>query len=156
MTDTSTGAAAPIVGLARPAPQPDPVSQGFWDSTARGQLAISRCVTCRTFQHPPRALCRTCGSTDLRFEPVSGRGRLWSWTVTHRSVLHGFDPAMPYTCILVELQEQEGLFLVSDLIDRDFGAELKVGLPVSVVFPEQCGGGPVLPQFLADAQGGLA
>jgi uncharacterized OB-fold protein len=154
MIEISTAVATDIGRLTRPVPQPDAVSQGFWDAAARGELAIQHCVTCRTFQHPPRPLCRTCGGTGLQFEPVSGRGRLWSWTVVHRSMLDGFETATPYTCIVVELQEQKGLFLLSDLIDRNFGDELTVGLPVRVVFPDKGSDGPTLPQFVSNGHAG--
>lgn len=135
--------------ITRPIPRPDPVSQGFWDATSRGELAIQRCETCRHLQHPPRPLCRACGGTELSFEKVSGQGRLWSWTVTHHNVIGGFEPALPYTCMMVELAEQEGLFLLSDTIGRsvDNGA-LRVGMPMRVVFPERNAGEPVLPQFV--------
>ena len=81
---------------------------------------------------------------------MSGKGRIWSWTTTHRSVITNFDQVLPYTCIVVELEEQAGLFLVSDLVGRELGAELKVGLPVSVFFAPLGEKGKVLPQFKLD------
>jgi uncharacterized OB-fold protein len=139
----------PMTKVTRPIPRPDPVSQGFWDATARGELAIQRCESCRTFQHPPRPLCRACGGIDLAFEKVSGEGRLWSWTVTYHNVLDGFAPALPYTCLLVELAEQKGLFLLSDTIGHAMDEDvLQVGLPMRAIFPESAAGEPVLPQFV--------
>jgi uncharacterized protein len=148
MCGATTEAARDIDGFARPVPQPDAVSQGFWDAAERGELAIQRCANCRVYQHPPRPVCRACGGTDLGFEPVSGEGRIWSWTVTHHSVLKGFEAAIPYSCLIIELIEQEGLFLISDLIGREGNGEsLRIGSPMRVVFP-RTDRGPILPQFV--------
>lgn len=137
---------------ARPVPKPDPVSTGFWEAATRGELAIQRCRACGRYQHPPAPLCRSCGGTKVGFETVSGDARLWSWTTTHHNVIAGFEPALPYTCVIVELVEQPGLFLLSDLIGRDGAAPLKLGAPLRAVFPDPGDGGPVLPQFAAAAE----
>jgi uncharacterized OB-fold protein len=133
-------------GFSRPIPQPDAISAGFWQAAARGELAIQRCAACRSFQHPPRPLCRECGSTELAFETVSGRGTLWSWTTTYHGVLSGFEAALPYTCLVIELAEQPGLFVVSDLVGREEVRDsLEVGMEATVCFPPDHD--PVLPQF---------
>ena len=137
--------------ITRPVPRPDPVSAGFWEAAARGVLAIQRCAACRRFQHPPRPLCRDCASAELAFEPVSGAGRLWSWTETHHGVIPGFDPALPYTCLVVELVEQPGIFLLSDLVGREIQSGLRVGMAMRVSFPAS-GDGPVLPQFVPETE----
>ncbi len=137
-------------GVARPRPRPDAISRGFWDAAERGELAIQRCAACRRFQHPPRALCKACGDAELRFETVSGEATLWSWTITHHSVLDGFDAALPYTCMVVELREQTGLLLLSDLVGREAERDnLKLGAAMRVMFPKRSGDAPVLPQFVA-------
>ena len=129
----------------RPRPAPDPVSAGFWAAAARGELAVQRCAACRRYQHPPQPLCRACGNAELQFKRVSGRARLWSWTVTHRNVLSGFAPAVPYVNILAELEEQPELFMISDLVGREGAVTLRLGAPLRAVFPAY--GDPVLPQF---------
>ncbi len=136
--------------ITRPLPQADTLTQGFWDATAQGQLAVQRCTECRTFQHPPRILCQDCGSAELAFTPMSGKGRLWSWTTTHHNVVEGFAPALPYQCLLVEIDEQPGLYLLSDLAERSLDAELKLGMRMRVVFAEPLANGAVLPQFEPD------
>ena len=136
--------------ITRPTPRPDPVSQGFWDAAARGQLTVQRCAACATFQHPPRPICRACSGTDLAWQRVSGEATLWSWTVTHHGVVGGLDAALPYICLVVELAEQKGLFMLSDLIGRAAPAALRLGMPMRAVFPAN--EAPVLPQF-APAEG---
>lgn len=137
------------MAIDRPRPVPDPVSAGFWEAAASGQLAIQRCADCRRFQHPPQPTCRACSSGAVGFERVSGQARLWSWTVTHHNVLPGFAPAIPYVNIVAEIVEQPGLFLLSDLIGREDSVKLRLGAPLRAVFPRTADGDPVLPQFEA-------
>ena len=135
------------IAIARPTPVADSLSQGFWDAASRGELAIQRCAECKLYQHPPRAQCRGCGGGQVAYERVSGEGKLWSWTLTHRSVLGGLDAALPYTCMIIELNEQPELFVISDLIGREeLRGQLKVGLAMRAIFPPTSDG-PVLPQF---------
>ena len=140
------------MSLSRPMPKPDAISQGFWDASVQGQLAIQRCAACGTYQHPPRPLCRQCSSTDVAFAPVSGKGRLWSWTTTYHNVVSGFEEALPYKCVLVELDEQPGLFVLSDFAERFDPGWLKLGMRMRVVFSEPLPNGCVLPQFEPDGE----
>jgi uncharacterized OB-fold protein len=114
----------------RPLPQPDPDTEFFWTATRRGELHILRCRDCKTYVHLPRPGCHGCGGTDLAPERVSGRGVVHSFTVTHFP-LPGFEP--PFAVVIVELEEQRGLRLVSNLVDVDPG-DVEIGMPVEVVF----------------------
>ncbi len=129
----------------RPRPVPDRLSAPFWEATAAGQLSIQRCSACGYYSHPPLPLCDRCSSADLAFEEVSGRAVVYSYTVNHQRNVAGFEDAVPYVNLVVELEEQPRLFLVSDLpID---GADwVVIDAPVEVVF-EPIEGGVALPQF---------
>src|SRR5687768_3196704 len=90
----------------RPLPQPDELTQPFWDATAAHRLDIQRCQACRYYNHPPVRLCDQCGSPDLAYETVSGRGRIYSYTIMRQTSVAGFEDQVPYTNALVELEEQ--------------------------------------------------
>jgi len=96
--------------LTPPVPVPDVVSQGFWESTAHGVFAVARCASCRRWDHPPQERCRLCGG-EVTFEPVSGRGTVFSFIVNRRQ----FVPGHPSSEViaLVELEEQPGLRLTA-------------------------------------------
>jgi uncharacterized OB-fold protein len=81
-----------------------------WD---RRQLLIQRCASCGHHQYYPRPICLACQATDLALVEASGRGRLYSFTVVHRSVNPRFQA--PYTVALVDLEE--GPRLLTHLID---------------------------------------
>ena len=129
----------------RPIPVPTPLTQPFWDAARDGTLAIQRCRGCRHYFHPPVAVCTQCYATDLAFEAVSGHGRIYSRTIMHDPRMRGFEEAVPFAIVIVELVEQKGLFVVSNLPGASLG-ELTIGTEVDVVF-EPMAEGFVLPQF---------
>ena len=53
----------------------------FYAFLAHGELRLQRCTACGTWRHPPRYRCAHCGSHRVAWEPASGRGRVYSWTV---------------------------------------------------------------------------
>jgi uncharacterized protein len=128
----------------RPQPVPDRLTRPFWDHALEGRLAFQRCLGCRRFQHPPGPVCRACQGRELEFEAVSGRGTVYTYTVTHHRVVPGFDE-VPYAVALVEMDEQEGLRMLANLPGVD-PERVRVGLPVEVFF-EELPGGLRLPQF---------
>jgi uncharacterized OB-fold protein len=98
-------------------------------------------------------MCDRCGSEDLGFAPVSGRGRIYSYTLMRQRNIRGFEDDIPYLNIIVELDEQPMLFMITNLVTGDTGQGLehttegaKIGQPVEVVFEER-DEGVVLPQF---------
>jgi hypothetical protein len=115
---------------APPLPQPDPDTAFFWEGAARRKLLILRCEACGRYVHYPRPACNACGATTLTPTEVSGRGSVYSFTVTHRSV-PGYE--VPFAVVLVELEEQEGLRMVSQVTDVEPDM-IRIGMPVEVHF----------------------
>lgn len=111
--------------FAPPVPLPDVDSGGYWEAAAQGRLDIARCATCRRWQHPPSETCRTCGGA-LCYEPVSGRGTVFSCIVVRQPTVPGRMP--PYVVALVELEEQPGLRLSG--VVQDAVEDVPIGTPV--------------------------
>ena len=132
----------------KPVPVPDALSAGFWDAAGRYVLAMQRCRNCGWLAYPPNIICTSCLSQEAVFDwtPVSGHGRITSWTVIHQAFLPGFAEDVPYTVVQVELREQPGLRIVGRLMG-DPPTELRVGLPVSVTF-EDVADGLAVPGFV--------
>lgn len=130
----------------RPAPTVDEAP--FWSSGADGRLRMQRCASCRRWQHPPNPVCFRCLSRDVVFEPVSGQGSVYSFTINYQPWLPHLRE--PYAVIVAELDEQAGLRFVSRLVGTDTG-DVRVGLRVRVVF-EPLGEGLYAPLFTAAAE----
>jgi uncharacterized OB-fold protein len=131
----------------KPIPVTDELSQPFWDAAKQHRLVIQRCGECRYYNHPPRPVCERCSSQRLEFATVSGRGTIYTFTVMHQSSVAGFEDEVPYINIVVELDEQPMLFMVSNLphAEKD---KIRIGGRVEVRF-EKRGLELVLPQFRA-------
>ena len=104
------GGAAMTAVLQRPLPKPDAVSQGFWDAANRGAaLPSSAAARCRTFQHPPRPVCRACDGTALAFERGQRQGAAEQLDGDASQCPGRLRvPRFPYSVLVVELIEQEG------------------------------------------------
>jgi uncharacterized OB-fold protein len=118
-------------GFPRVEPFLSPRSREFWRGGADGVLRICRCGDCGRYRHPPRPVCSACRGGAMRFEEVSGRGAVWSWTVNRYAWAPDMPP--PYIVALVELAEQPGLRLMTNLVECE-PEEIRVDMPVQVCF----------------------
>lgn len=99
-----------------------------------------RCGDCGAVPSYPRAICPTCWSSNLQEETSAGQGTVYSFTVQHRAGASGFESDVPYTLVLVDLDE--GFRVLADLhcaVDS-----VGVGLEVQVYFDDAV---PALPRF---------
>ena len=109
-----------------------PENRAFWTGGAEGKLLILRCGTCRRWVHPPADACPEDGSA-LAPEAVSGKGSVFTFTINR----HPFNPAVPppYVIAIVELPEQDGLRLMTNVVNLE-PEQVTIGMPVHVVFEE--------------------
>ena len=128
-------------------PLPDELSQPFWDASKQNTLVIQRCQKCGFYLHPPVFLCTNCRDREaaLIFEKVSGRGAVYSHYIHYDKEIGGFEDKVPYPVVLVELEEQRGLFMATNILDCPYD-QIKMGLPVEVVF-ERANDDISIPQF---------
>jgi hypothetical protein len=105
----------------------------FWSGAARGELVIPRCNACDAWIWYPRDACPGCAGTDLTWQPVSGRGTLFSWALVERALFAPFKHKAPYVTGLVALEEDPAVRIVTNLVDCDPGS-LEIDMPVHVVF----------------------
>ena len=129
----------------KPVPVADELTCPFWEAAREGRLMVQRCGACSYYNHPPRSFCDACLSRELSFAPVSGRGRIYSFTVMHQRDVAGFEDEAPFVNIVVELEEQKRLLMVANLPGGE-REKVRVGAPVEVCF-EKRGEGVVIPQF---------
>ncbi|MFT5442577.1 MAG: putative OB-fold protein [Myxococcota bacterium] len=86
-------------------PDPDGLNADFYQNLADGTLCMRHCEACGVVHHPPKYLCAACGSDDVGWAPLSGRGKIFSWTVTHRPVDPAWAAELPYATVVVEMEE---------------------------------------------------
>jgi len=103
----------------------------FWTGGGSNELRFLRCDDCRYYIHPPTPLCPICHSKSLTPEAVSGRATLHTYTVNHQAWMPG--PDLPYVVAIVELPEQVGLRLTTNLVNCAID-DVEIGMPVQVTF----------------------
>ncbi len=131
--------------VVRPVPVPNTWTKPFWDAAKRGVLELQRCQSCGNFQHPPYATCLKCIGVDLKFEPVTGGGTIYAYTIMYHTGDQRFASVVPYASIIVELDAAPGALLAGNLLGAPY-TEAKVGRRVEVVF-ERLDDDITLPQF---------
>ena len=85
----------------KPIPEPDGLNAEFYEQCTKGRLYFQRCTACEAWRHLPRDMCPKCGSADWEWSPSSGRGKIYSWTVTHRAMHPSFAGDVPYAVVVV-------------------------------------------------------
>ena len=116
----------------------------FWDGCRRHELVVQRCTGCGTLRHPPAPACWKCRGFAHEWIALSGRGTVFSHATVHRAFLPELASHVPYTVVVVALDDAPGIRLVSDLLD----GEARIGLPVEVVF-EDVSADVTVPRFRA-------
>jgi len=126
-------------------------SRAFWEGCGRHELVLQRCRDCGSVQHRPRGVCASCLSGGLSHFVASGRGRVYTFTVTHQNGVPPFRDAVPYVLAYVELEE--GPRLMTNIVGCEPGA-VRIGQDVVVDFQDvdardlgDAGGAFAVPRF---------
>lgn len=102
----------------------------FWVACGNEELRLQRCDSCSKVCWPVVKACEYCGSAELKWERMSGTGKIVSWCTFVQDYYKGVLP-VPYDTILVELDE--GALFVSNP-DGFSVQDITVGTPVKVAF----------------------
>ncbi|MBI2998844.1 MAG: OB-fold domain-containing protein [Deltaproteobacteria bacterium] len=138
--------AEPVRESKKPLPEVIPLTQPFWEATAKKHLVIQRCSDCRAWVWCPRPACVECGSERLQWTPVSGRGKIFAFSVIREIVgrsLRAFEGDIPYVAAWVDLEE--GPRLTSNIVSCPI-EKVKIDMEVEAVF-EEAAPGIFLPKF---------
>jgi uncharacterized OB-fold protein len=118
-----------------PVPIPDLDAEEFWAGCNRGELLMQRCAACKKFRWLPRPMCPSCNSLDREWVRMSGKGKVYSWTIITHPVHPAAVSRVPYNVAQVRLDEDPDLILVTNLVDIE-NENIRIDMPVRVVFEE--------------------
>ncbi len=105
----------------------------FWDAARAKTLTVPVCAACGTYRFPPTPFCPNCQSSDIRWQPLSGRGQVYAFTVVRRAIIPEVAEHIPYVPALITLSGAGGLRLMSAVVDTPVEA-VQVGMEVEVVW----------------------
>ena len=112
-------------------PRVTDVNQHFWRGGEQGRLQVLRCSHCKTYIHPPSPRCPDCLGNALDVTALSGRATVLTFTMNHQPWVP--SPDHPYPIAIVEVEEQRGLRLMTNLVNLA-NENVAIGMPVQVVF----------------------
>lgn len=115
----------------KPLPTISGETRPYWEACRRGELLIQRCDACNEYQFYPRGMCVACFSPQIRWIKASGKGTVWSFTVTRQNRTPGFAEEVPYVLALVELDE--GVKMFTNIVECP-PREVRIGMAVEVTF----------------------
>lgn len=96
---------SPTESAELPVPVTTTWSEKFWEGLDEGRFLLQRCAHCHVLQGYPKPLCQSCGKQEFDWVESSGRGRVYSHTTVENNPPSPFIPALPYTLVIVELEE---------------------------------------------------
>ena len=105
---------------------------------AERRLVFNRCDGCGYWIYPHRPLCPRCLTWEITPTEVSGRGRVFTYTLLHQLRDPSGFLGQPLIAAAVELEEQAGLRYLSRIVGctRD---QLKLDMPVTLAWITQDG-----------------
>lgn len=110
-------------------PQPNALTQPFWDATRDRRLLVQWCNRCQAGIYYPRWLCPRCLRDDLSWRQSAGQGELYTFNVVHQAANPMMADMVPYVIALVDLDE--GVRMVSNVIGTDV-SDIKIGMALQV------------------------
>jgi uncharacterized OB-fold protein len=138
-----------VTDLRFPIPKPNDLDAPFWAGVSAGELVIQLCSSCGRYIWYPAPHCTKCYSKDLIWTRIPGTGTVFSSTITHQRVGFAFDESAPFTVVLVDMDETNGVRMVGYLRDSvssvpgGNGLVGQIGLRVRLVLePESTKPGP--------------
>jgi hypothetical protein len=80
-------------------------------------MKMQKCSRCGKFRFYPSLACHFCASLEFTWEPITGKGKIHSWTLLERARGNPFEDEVPINIGLVELEE--GPIITTNLIGFD-------------------------------------
>jgi uncharacterized OB-fold protein len=118
-------------------PRVHELNRHFWTGGEDGELRFLRCQDDGYYIHPPVFRCPKCLGKNVEPEDVSGRATVLTYSINHQQWMPG--PEVPYVVAIVEIVEQEGLRLTTNIVNCE-PDDVRIGMPVRVLFEEHADG----------------
>jgi len=115
----------------KPLPDISQETAAFWDGLRQHEFRVPKCADCGAFSWVPYPACRSCYSENIVWTAVSGRGKVWTFTVVHRGP-GAFGLIVPYIICIGQLEDQPrkcNVIANTSGIDPE---EIAIGMPIEI------------------------
>ena len=127
----------------KPLPAPNIDTKPFWDFCKKHELRMQKCSDCGHIRFPQSIICPKCHSLEADWVKLSGKGKVYSYTVYHYLYHKSFADDIPYVTASIELEE--GPRMMSNITGCK-PEDVTIGMPVELYF-EDVGEDYALPKF---------
>ncbi len=133
-----------MAAVPKPVPVPTPTSQPFWDGLRDRKLMIQYSPSLGKHIFYPRNRSPLTLEDDLEWRQASGKGTVYTYTVSGRPTAPPWEGSVPQLIAVVELEE--GPRLTTELVNVDPDA-IRIGMSVRAVFQDMPGENVTLLRF---------
>ncbi|MFC5589742.1 Zn-ribbon domain-containing OB-fold protein [Sporosarcina soli] len=118
--------------LFRPLPKLDSVLfKPFLEGATKGKLLVQECQQTKKKIWPPRLISPYAPDAELRWVPIEGKGKVYTFNVVHRAFFPYYKEKVPYAIVIVELED--GIRMLGNTMGINPNS-ISIGMPMEVAF----------------------
>ncbi len=117
----------------KPLPRPQALDMPYWEGLKKRELRMQKCSDCGHIWFPPAPGCPKCLSTNYEWAKLSGKGKVWSWSIFYQVYYKSFADEIPYN--VIQVQVEEGPIMISNMVECK-NEDIKCDMPVEIVFDD--------------------
>lgn len=117
----------------KPLPIINEETRPYWEFCRKHELRMQKCGQCGHIRFPVSILCPKCHSIESKWEKLSGKGTIYSYTVYRVPYHPAFVSDVPYVLAIIQLAE--GPRMESNIIGCQ-PEDVKIEMPVEVGFED--------------------
>ena len=115
----------------KPLPRPQALDRPHWEALKKHELRMQKCSDCGHVWFPPAFGCPRCLSTNYDWARLSGKGKVWTFSIFYQVYYESFASDIPYN--VVQVQMEEGPIMVSTMVECS-NDDIRCDMPVEIVF----------------------
>ncbi len=130
----------------KPRPTIDPDSKTYWEGASNEKLMLQYSIDTNEYFLYSKQLTNAINSKNIEWRQVSGKGKIYSFTIVYAPAGPAFKNDTPYIVASIELDE--GARIISNIITDDI-EKVSIGDKVKVIFEKQSDGFTI-PMFIIE------
>jgi uncharacterized protein len=122
-----------MANYTKPLPLINEETKPYWDYCRQHELRMQKCRGCGYIRFPISPLCPRCHSMESEWVKLSGKGKIYTFTVYRVAYHPAFKDDIPYILAVIHLDE--GSRMESNIIGCK-PEDVKIDMPVEVSFED--------------------
>tara|TARA_B100001996_G_C18276259_1_gene445111 strand:+ start:142 stop:549 length:408 start_codon:yes stop_codon:yes gene_type:complete len=120
--------------IKKPRPTIDVDSKTYWEAARDKKLMVQYSLDTKEYFLYSKQLTNAANSKNIEWRQVSGKGKIYSFTIVHAPAGPAFKDEIPYVVASIELEE--GARIISNILTDDVES-ISIGDKVKVFFEKQ-------------------